>query len=344
MSQWSEVIAESLEPVGAFERRLGGVRGARPGPMLAVVVGIHGNEPAGVLAVRRVLSQLQPRAAHLRGDLASLVGNCAALRRGVRYVGRDLNRQWTRERLDTLGKTPNLLAAEDREQWELEQELVRIRQEARGTAILLDLHTTSAGGSPFAFPGSRPECRDFALHFPITLVVGLQEKIPGLMVNHANEEGWVSLALEGGQHQSADSVDRLESALWLAMEAAGMLGRGDIPEWEGHRTCLVEALGGLPRVMEVFHRHEVHPGRGFRMEPGFPNLARVRGGTLLAHEATREIHAPHDGVMLMPLYQAQGDDGFFFGRELGLWRLRASAALRGHFPWSPPASPIPLRR
>jgi len=64
----------------------------------------------------------------------------------------------------------------------------------------------------------------------------------------------------------------------------------------------------------VATRHPVGPG--FRMEPGFANIARVSTGTLLARDDGGEIRAPFDGLVLMPLYQAQGSDGFFFGRAV----------------------------
>jgi succinylglutamate desuccinylase len=42
----------------------------------------------------------------------------------------------------------------------------------------------------------------------------------------------------------------------------------------------------------------------------------VAAGTLLARDDGGEIRAPFDGLLLMPLYQAQGSDGFFLGREV----------------------------
>jgi succinylglutamate desuccinylase len=52
------------------------------------------------------------------------------------------------------------------------------------------------------------------------------------------------------------------------------------------------------------------------MEPGFANIQRTSAGTLLAREQGAEIRAPFDGFVLLPLYQAQGEDGFFYGREI----------------------------
>jgi hypothetical protein len=77
---------------------------------------------------------------------------------------------------------------------------------------------------------------------------------------------------------------------------------------------LERARGDLPHLGQAVARHPV--GEGFRMEPGFANIQRVAAGTLLAREAGAEIRAPEDGLLLLPLYQPQGDDGFFLGREI----------------------------
>jgi succinylglutamate desuccinylase len=79
----------------------------------------------------------------------------------------------------------------------------------------------------------------------------------------------------------------------------------------------------------VIHRHAIQPGDDFRMEPAFANIQRVARGTLLARDARGDVRAPATGLVLMPLYQAQGDDGFFFGREVPAWRTRLAAAVRG---------------
>ena len=64
------------------------------------------------------------------------------------------------------------------------------------------------------------------------------------------------------------------------------------------------------------------------MEPGFKNLDHARAEQLLARDRNGEIRAPNDGLVMLPLYQGQGDDGFFWGRAVSAARLRASEALR----------------
>src|SRR6185295_16753547 len=73
------------------------IRGSLPGPTLIILGGIHGNEPAGVLAAERVWRRMQERRAVLHGAVVLLRGNTRALEQGVRYINTDLNRQWTAE-------------------------------------------------------------------------------------------------------------------------------------------------------------------------------------------------------------------------------------------------------
>jgi succinylglutamate desuccinylase len=52
------------------------------------------------------------------------------------------------------------------------------------------------------------------------------------------------------------------------------------------------------------------------MEPGFRNFQSVSAGKLLARDHHGEVRAPLSGILLLPLYQAQGEDGFFLIREV----------------------------
>jgi hypothetical protein len=54
----------------------------------------------------------------------------------------------------------------------------------------------------------------------------------------------------------------------------------------------------------------------------------VRPAQLLAHDVRGEIRADRAGRILLPLYQALGDDGFFLARDVRPFWLSVAAALR----------------
>ncbi|MCC7535872.1 MAG: succinylglutamate desuccinylase/aspartoacylase family protein [Deltaproteobacteria bacterium] len=313
-------------------RVVGRVRGERPGPTLIVVGGIHGNEPGGVIAARRVLARIDAERIPIRGELLCLAGNVGALREKKRYLARDLNRLWTPDRVGLLpangSPTNGSGDPEATEQRELSAAIEEALANARGEAYLVDLHTTSAEGIPFALIGDTLRHREFASHFPLPVILGLEEQVDGILVEHMTHRGCVTLVVEGGQHQNPVSWEHLEAVLWLALAAAGNATAEAIADHHRHYAQLERARGSLPRVMEVTFRHPVGPADQFRMMPGFANIARVRRHQLLARDRRGEIRAPSDGMVFLPLYQPQGDDGFFLGRGVSGLRMQASAVAR----------------
>jgi len=324
---------KSIGGESAGNRVLGRLRGRPGGPLLLVTVGIHGNEPAGIAAARLVLERLQGEHTPLHGELLVLLGNRAALQQHQRYVQRDLNRGWTDDNLARLrslrtearngakhvssASQPAHVAAEaeDLEQLELLELLEPALADAR-TVFTLDLHTTSATGFPFSIVAGSPGSSDFALGMALPSLRGILERVDGLLAEYLGRRGCIALAVEGGQNEDARSIERLQSVLTVALAWTGVVESADLPDLAQHRERLQASSVGLPRVIEIHRRHALGPGDDFRMEPGFANLQRIRGGTLLARDRHGEIRAEQDGWLIFPLYQSQGDDGFFLGREL----------------------------
>lgn len=305
------------------------MRGDRPGPTLIAIAGIHGNERAGVEAARRVLATLERRAGVVSGELVALAGNLAAMREDRRYISRDLNRAWTEARVaEVAKKKARDREAEDTEQLELLHAVEEVKLRARGEVHLLDMHTTSAQGVPFGLFGDTLRQRRFLCQLPLTIVMGLEEQVDGVLSAFFTGRGCITCAVEGGQHTDPTSADNLEAALLLVAEAAGLFGSALHEEAAAAHALLERRRGHLPRVMEVVERHAITPEDKFEMAPGFANLDRAREGQLLAHDRHGPIRAPRDGMVILPLYQGQGSDGFFWGREVSSARLRASETIR----------------
>jgi predicted deacylase len=315
-------------PGAPIPRVLGRIRGARPGPLLVIAGGVHGNEPAGVCAAARVLARLEAAAVPLRGDVVALAGNVRALAAGRRYLARDLNRMWSAAALAAPPPAGAETIAEHAERVELRAALDEALAAARGPVHFLDLHTTSADGIPFTMTGDTLRHRAFAARFPLPLILGLEEQIDGVLSEYLSARGAVTMAVEGGQHDRPASAEHLEAVLWVALAAAGLASPSSLPVHDQAVAQLERARGALPHAIEILAGHRLHPGDEFRMEPGFANIGPVRAGELLARDRHGEIRAPGAGILLMPLYQAQGEDGFFFGRGIAAWELRAAVWAR----------------
>ncbi len=334
LSNPNQESANQLREEG--EHLIASVRGALPGPTLVILGSIHGNEPAGVRAAERVLPRLDELRADLRGEVVLLRGNTRALRQKVRYIDADLNRQWTANnvRISESGNSSRPETSELLELGELLELLKQANNRARGEVYFLDLHTTSAHGRPFATVGDTLRNRRFALEFPVTIVLGLEEQIDGTLLEYINNLGAVTMGFEAGQHDASSSVDHHEALIWNAVVATGNLRREELAAFDQSRRLLEIASGGR-RVIEVRHRQAIVVEDRFRMRPGFKNFQTVKRGQTLATDRNGEITALETGLILLPLYQALGDDGFFLGREVKRFWLTISALLRrlgvGHY-------------
>jgi succinylglutamate desuccinylase len=313
-----------------YGRVLGRLGGEEPGPSLIALAGIHGNEAAGIAAAERVLGWLERHRPPLAGDLLFLAGNLNALERKARFIDLDLNRQWTPEKVAALavdGKGPDD-PVERGEQRELLARLREAVRSARGPLYFLDLHTSSADGPPFLTVGDTLRNRRFVRCLPLPLILGLEEQVDGALLELLNNQGLVTVGVEAGLHGSERSVDRLEAALWIALVAAGNLRAEHAPDLESYRRLLRDAGRGVPPVIEVRHRHAIGNADGFRMEHGYSNFQPVRKGELVARDRHGPIRAPESGLILLPLYQGQGDDGFFVSREVRRFWIGMSSLLR----------------
>lgn len=295
------------------------------GPALICITALHGNEPAGVAAVERVAARLAIGSQLRRGTIWGLIGNLPALAVQRRFVDRDLNRGWGDP--TTAGPSEgSVLTVEDKEQIEVWGAIEFASRHADGQVFLLDLHTTSGRGRPFTVFADTLACRTFALEFPCPIILGLEEHLDGTLIDYATTRGLVAIAVEGGQHDDIHSVDALEAAIWLALRACRMIDHNQ--EVSDGYALLKRASAGLPHAVEVRARHAIIPGDGFRMHQGFSSFDCVEVGQLLAADRTGEIQAPQSGYLLMPLYQEQGDDGFFIVTTVRRFWLILSRWLR----------------
>lgn len=286
-----------------------------------------------------MLERLEKTGAPFKGQLIGVAGNLKALEKGVRYIDRDLNRIWRPAEIDKLLSGGNELPPGDTEEAE-RKDLINVFYEycsnKESPVYFLDLHTTSSYGSPFITIADTLRNRAFALNYPVPIVLGIEERLDSTLLNYINELGYIAIGFEAGRHDDPSSVDKCVAALWITLVSAGCMDKKNADELEKSRSRLKSAAGNLGGFYEVRHRHGIENDSGFKMEPGFKNFERIQKGYLLARSGAKEIRSIENGSIFMPLYQKQGDDGFFILRKINpLWikvssflrRLRAGAVL-----------------
>ena len=304
---------ESSGPVEILPEppRVVGDLGNGDGPTMIVTAALHGNEPSGLKAAGRILKRLKDEGIEVSGRFCVLAGNLAALAVSTRFIDCDLNRQWTVARIEQLLSGNSISDSEAGQQLELLDRMRERVDDAQAGIYFLDLHTSSAPGKPFLTIGDTLRNRRFANPIPLPLILGLEEQVDGSLLEYLNNLGLVTMGVEAGQHDDPVAVDRHEAVLWLAMVQAGILPRKAIDDLEHFRTLLADDSREIPAVVEVRHRHAISPSDHFRMLPGFSNFDPVARGQRLGSDDSGPVLAKEEGRVLLPLYQGQGDDGFF---------------------------------
>ena len=316
-----KMTTSGMAGLGNLERVLGRAEASRKGgPLCVVTAGIHGNEPAGVHALRRVFHDIAARNVPLQGRFVAFSGNRSGLERGVRFIDEDMNRVWSAARIAALrGREPRLDNSEEREQRELQALIDAELAQGQERVTHLDLHSTSGVGPPFTVIAGPDSSRLAANNLGVPLLLGLEAIIAGTLIEYLGSLGHTTVLLEGGQNEARSTIDHHESAVWLTLVESGVVRSSDVPESSAHRTRLLNSANGLPHELEIAYCHHLQPDEEFKMLPGYASFDAVIEGQLLARSGPnfeREVRAPWTGTLLMPRYQGQGLDGFFLGRRI----------------------------
>ncbi len=298
-------------------RIIGHYRGEEPGPLVVAIGGIHGNEPAGVRALERLFELLAEEPLHnpgftFRGELLALRGNLKALESGQRYIDTDLNRIWR----PFPAKAPRLTTSEDQELHELLACIESAVEEAPlSELVLIDLHTTTADGGIFAITGDDAPSLSLAAEMAVPVVKGMLSGLQGTTLHyfrggHFRTDFPVrAVSFEAGGHADPNSIDLSLAATLNLLRALGCVKNVDVRTY--HDEVLREAAARLPLLTSLVYVHRIKDVDRFEMRPGYVNFQSVSRGEVVATDARGEVAVPEDGYLLMPLYQRQGDEGFF---------------------------------
>ncbi|WP_128904008.1 M14 family metallopeptidase [Halorubrum amylolyticum] len=239
-------------------------------PEVAVVGAIHGDEPCGARAVRRLLDA----DLDIERPVRLIVANETALDAGVRYLDADLNRSFPGD--------PDAEAHEGR----LAAELL----DALGGCSTLAIHSTQSYAEPFAVVDSMDEvARAVAPHLPVDAVIQTDAFTEGRLIEHPH-----TLEVEAGLQGSDAAAD---NAYWLVrafLAATGVTpapGAEDVVDAGGREDVSVFRLRDrIPKpdaeVYEVFAR----------------NFERVEAGEAFAAAGDEQLRAdePFYPVLLSP--------------------------------------------
>lgn len=312
------------------DRRIGSFLGNGRGPTMVIFAGIHGNEPAGVQALQSVFHKLDTFNKEASGNVYGIAGNLGALRKGRRYLKTDLNRLWHEQNIqDARAKHPANRLEEETELLELHAAIEGILKKHEPPYYFIDLHTTSSKTLPFITINDALINRKFAQCFPAPIILGIEEYLDGPLLSYLNGKGYLAIGFESGQHMEKSAVWLAEDFVWLSLVHSGILPRNEAPFYTTAYEQLNRAANGNRHFYEITYRQPVGPEDTFTMLPGYASFQKVGKGTLIATFNGEAVHiTTSEKTLFMPLYQKEGEDGYFFIRGISSWILSLSEILR----------------
>lgn len=303
-----------------MERIIGKYTGPSRGPLLICLAGMHGNEPAGIRALEQLFQMLEIEPVvnpdfKFQGRIVGIRGNLAALAAQQRFLDKDLNRQFTPEKVSRIRQTPAVaLKTEDLELKELIETVEReIADYDPDHFYLLDLHTTTADGGIFAIATDDTTSVRIGIELHAPVITGMLKGIEGTTMHYFNTENMgvptVAVTFEAGQHEDPLSVNRSIAAIVNCLRTIDCVQSEHVEN--RHDQLLQDYARYLPKVAHLIKAHRIRPNDGFTMLPGYKNFQKVKKGETLAYDRKGPIQAEVSARILMPHYQEKGDDGFF---------------------------------
>lgn len=301
------------------------IQGENTGPTLVFFGGIHGNEKAGIKAIEQSLIKIE--ASKVNGSIYGITGNILALQQNRRFIEKDLNRQWTKDKLKVLEQLKNA-ENEDAEQKELYDLLNLILESHNGPFYFIDLHTTSSKTIPFITINDALINRRFSNLFPVPTVLGIEEYLEGPLLSYINQLGYVSLGFESGQHDDDISITNSIAFINLALVHTNLLKSDDVKGFKNAEKLLQQSTENNTSTYEVIYRHKIEPKENFRMCEGYKSFQFVDKGIVIAVSDGVSIALKKPATLFMPLYQKAGEDGYYLIKPIPKIALKLSAILR----------------
>lgn len=307
-------------------RVIGKYEGNERGPLLILFGAMHGNETAGVKAIDLMLKMLEvepitnPEFSYA-GKVIGIIGNLEAYRKKQRFIDRDLNRSWKRENVEKAFDSVkgNEFAELTEIRYIIQNVFKEIKTYKPSKIYVLDLHTTSSGGGIFTIvPEEEKESMAIGQELGAPVITNMTKDIKGTTMQYFTTENMgvptVCFTFESGQHDDPLSINRAIAAITNCMKIIGSIDGRHIEN--RHNCLLVEYSKGLPGLSRLIYKHEIKAEDDFVMKEGYKNFQRIKRGEILGRDHKGVVKSPKKGLILMPLYQKQGDEGFFLVEEI----------------------------
>ncbi len=260
----------------------------RPGPTVAIVGGVHGNEKTGIAVVSELLAEARRGELRLKlGRLLLAFGNPHAIERGTRgsIEGADLNRSFRQAVLDGEGTSYEEERARD------------LACAFDAVTIGVDIHATNKPSEPFLCAQRivSAEHRDLCAVFCVERVlldpamVFAGETVT--LDEYFARQGRIGICYETGQASDLARVQIVKNEVRELLRRVRMID-GFSQQSHGSRSQIFYALSHAITLTSA----------GFIYAPGMgnENFQPFEAGMLIGHHGSEPFVAAYAGVIVFP--------------------------------------------
>ena len=306
-----------------ISRIIGEYVGAEKGPLMVFIAGIHGNELSGIQALQQIFKSLEYFKPSMNGRVVCLAANIEAIREEKRFIDQDMNRIWLSDEQD---KKVNEFTERD----ELINTISQIRNPEDEDVYFFDLHSTSAETTPFVMISDTLRNRHMAMHIGVPVVLGLLEHLHGMLIDATSLSGIPTILFQGGKEGDPETIEHHIALVWKVLKLKSQLDTSEISGSSEIIEKLTPSNSGKlnSAFYEISDLYSFPTGDEFAMNGGFHNFQKVTKGEELAVCNGDKIRAPCKGLIFMPTYQKQGNEGFYVVNPIPQFWINQSAKLR----------------
>ena len=277
--------------------------------IIIFIASIHGNETSGSIALKKFFQEVRDSNIKMEGTVIGLIGNMSAAKNNMRYIDCDMNRMWTNNIINSkinnhTNEKKELLMLK-----ELIDKIIALKKKKNITII--DLHNTSSPNGVFTIVNNLRE-KNLANSLKIPTINNLFSKVKGSLAAYYSDKGIASIVFEGGAIGDPASINNHEAGIWKILEKRNFITKDLIPKQAlRNKKEMRDFSAKITGFYEVKYIYKIKGKEDFMMNPNMQNFEKLKKGQSIARNQDGPITAPMNGHLLMPLYQKQGEEGFY---------------------------------
>lgn len=250
------------------------IEGQLPGPTLAIMGGVHGDELCGIQAYQWLLNEFLPNLENLSGKLFIIKGNPRACDRGVRKTDIDLNRLFGAPVVTANYETKRV------------KEIKSIFDQCQA---LLDLHSTSSPSEPMTCSSNRPATLALCQKLPVNFItVGWEGKVEGKASDDYMEAlGKIGITMECGWSQDRYSHEVAKQACQVFLQQMGAINLLPI---------VSDNSAPILKIIETIYPQSYD----FKFKAGVKNFTLIKHGETYASDQEKKFTTEKDVYIVMP--------------------------------------------